>query len=207
MPWPAIAAGVNFAGGLLQNRGNRAEAQKDRQWQSQQAATSREFQSAEAGKQMAFQEKMRNTEWQAGVADMQAAGLNPALAYSQGGASAPMGARGSGAQGGGSRANMENILEGSVSSAMQAKRLKHELELMKENVLNVKQQRYESSARESYVDRQSDGQYWNNELMKLSLPGARNISNFEAGKLGQGTRTIRSLLQSVFGSGGAFKAR
>lgn len=65
-----VAGGLNYAGARATNKANLKIAQK----------------------QMDFQREMSNTSYQRAVADLEAAGLNPMLAYTQGGASSPGGA-------------------------------------------------------------------------------------------------------------------
>ncbi len=84
---PAGAAGaLSFLGGAQVNQANSAIAQRQM-----------DFQAKWAKNQMDFQEKMSNSAYERAMADMRRSGLNPILAYKQGGASTPSGASVSGA--------------------------------------------------------------------------------------------------------------
>ncbi|AXH77924.1 MAG: DNA pilot protein [Microviridae sp.] len=101
-PWGALAgAGLSYLGSMQTNSANAEQAQMNRD----------------------FQERMSNTSYQRGVADMRAAGLNPALSYSNGGASTPAG----------DKAVMQNNIGSGVSSAMQALQLSTSIDNMRED--------------------------------------------------------------------------
>ncbi len=77
MVWGAIiGAAATIGAGLIGSKGAA----------SQNAASAKAAQA-----QMDFQERMSNTQYQRGMEDMRAAGLNPILAYKQGGAGTPGG--------------------------------------------------------------------------------------------------------------------
>lgn len=82
----AMGAVGSYLGGQSANKANQAMAQQ----------------------QMDFQKMMSDTSYQRSVKDLKAAGLNPMLAYTNGGASTPQGAT----------ATMENVVGNATNSAM-----------------------------------------------------------------------------------------
>lgn len=106
---PLISGGLSYLGASSANAFNAEEAEKNRQWQ----------------------EQMRATQYQTAVKDMQAAGLNPMLAYQNGGAGNLSGAVSASAQ---------NELGQMVSSALQARQLNGQLEQMEEQNENLREQ-------------------------------------------------------------------
>lgn len=105
-----IGAGISAAASLIGG----SEANESREEQSEA--------------QMKFQERMSNTSYQRAVSDLNAAGLNPMLAYAHGGASTPAG----------SQAQIEDIITPAVNSAHSAYRAVNEATMQKEQINDIR---------------------------------------------------------------------
>lgn len=185
---PLAAAAASTVGGLLQNQ--------------MQAGMSR--------RQMEWQERMSNTAHQREVADLRAAGLNPMLSAMGNGASTPSG----------SMPNVENVISPAINSAVAIRRAAAEIKAIKANVTNTERDTTLKERQAEYYDNLTENvrtqnagiQYdnaaksLNNELLRLSLPGARNESRFElqTRELGPWARFIQ---RTLTGSSGLLNLR
>lgn len=113
---------LGLTGAALNYFGARQANEMNRRMAREQMA----FQQGSNREQMAFQERMSNTAYQRAVQDMRAAGINPILAFQQGGASTPAGSSAQGAM-----AHSKNEFSGAVSSALQAMALKAQIDQTK----------------------------------------------------------------------------
>lgn len=108
----AIGGLATLLGGASANRSSARSAERATQASSEEAAKSR-----------AHQLYMSNTSYQRAMADMKASGLNPMLAFQQGGAST-----GSGATASGVASKFDNAVGEGANSALATRRLSADLD-------------------------------------------------------------------------------
>jgi len=182
-----IAAGGSLVGGIIRNKQQREEAQKQRD----------------------FQERMSGSAYQRAVKDMKLAGINPMLAYMQGGASSP----------GGAQASIEDVASPAVSSAMHSRRLVQEIKNMK-----AVEERDRSSANTVRIQGHLAAEDINLrrevmqltradtalrgrtlDMLNLQIPEATNRARVAGGNLGKNAAYLQRIREIFFGGGSAIK--
>lgn len=150
------------------------------------ANTARGYNSREARKNRDFQRQQRATQYQAATRDMKKAGINPMLAYMQGGAGTS-----SGAQASTTAQDTTNVLEGVVSTALETKKLNQDLK-------NLKAIEKETKARTKKTA--TETKHLKETLPEATVRGnaARGYSNIveKTGDFFQGKATSAKMMQS-----------
>lgn len=134
-----------------------------------------------AQKQMDFQAQQSSTAYQRAVKDLEAAGLNPMLAYQQGGASSSAGA--------GFQA--QNELGTAVNSAVDARRQFAEVRNLQEQNKKLKADVGVAKAMKTNVQMDSEVKAASVNQMNAALPGLLADSAFDQGEIGKILRQLR----------------
>lgn len=172
-----LAAGI---GGLLGGIFDSGAQDSANATNIQLAREAREFNASQAKTQMEFQERMSSTAYQRAVKDMSAAGINPMLAFSQGGASSPMGVSATSPV-----ASVDSIspgkgIEKGIGTALEALRVKRELNETDSRIrLNEAQEiaaHASSEMSQSIADRagyESEGIRLDNKAKRFKMPAVK----------------------------------
>lgn len=135
-----VSGGLSLLGGTATNKNNWDIANAANATNAAIANSTNQFNADQAQKNRDFQERMRQTQYQTTVQDLMAAGLNPMLAYSQGGAGTPSGSAATGVSATTHAPQMSNAIGSAVQAYQSAKQNQADIVLKAEQAKSTNAQ-------------------------------------------------------------------
>lgn len=175
------------------------KARSDAEW-GQQVSNAQNAEQAQLNRD--FQERMSSTSYQRGVKDMEAAGLNPMLAYSQGGASTPAGGIGNpmqnvqekGVQAKTSAAQAEQAMAQTAVLFNTAEKTKAETRNVEEDTRLKEQTRITSAEQAGLINTQNQQAWQTIEKMKHEIQQIAENTNLTKAEIQMVYEQIRNAI-------------
>lgn len=198
---PLVSAGLDFLGAGQLNEANLNISKKQMNFQREMV-----------GRQEDYQERMSGTAYQRAMQDMRAGGLNPLLAYKQGGASSPSGASAAGAS-----IPAVNELAGVMPSALATKtafaHLKQAGEQVKATKMQTKNIKVDTELKEHQkylTENMARKEWWNADAAYYGVGSAMSLEkqkkmetsrmrDYGASQTGQQLFSLEQMMKRLIG--------
>lgn len=180
---PLILGGTSLLGGMLNNQANASAVSASNERALDIARENNQWGRENMHEQMAYNERMANSAYQRMSEDMKAAGINPMVGYGGGGAATPGINNPSASMPNIQTPKFEDALSKGVSSALEGRRLRKELDQTDSGIALNKAMEETQGAQKKLNEANAKSAELNAKALEKQLPTLEKQAEYEKEKL------------------------